>query len=174
MKREAIEKATKALDAARDAYLLLGKDESFPQSEQAWRDFLSQACRVYNYLEAGSQGCRKSNPWYGKVKHDRNKDPLLRYLHHARNADEHSLQDVKPPLTALSISPDPITEPGLQTISITVGYGHLVPITDSGVKYDVPKEHQGKSLTDTKLLTAAQLSLDYLEGIINDAKRFAT
>jgi hypothetical protein len=174
MKIEAIEKATNALDAARNAYFLLREDESFPQSERAWREFLVQADRVYNYLKEGSKGCRKSQPWYGNVQHDLKNDPLLCYLRQSRNADEHSLQDVKPTLTALSILPDTVTEPGLQTISITVGYGYMTPVTNRGTTYDVPKEHQGKPLTDTKLLTAAQLALDYLEGIINDAKRFVT
>ena len=172
MNLRAIEKATAALDAARDAYLALKNAETFPQSDRAWTNFVIHANRVYHYLCKGSKDYGSSEAWYGKIKHDRGKDPLLRYLHHARNADEHSLQNIKLPATLLNVSP--ITEAS-SPLTITVGYsieGYLVPVIDRGDKYDVPEQHQGIPLADSCPLTVAQLALKYLDGIINDAKRY--
>jgi len=36
----------------------------------------------------------KSKVWWGNKLHERRTDPLLRYLWHARNADEHTLQRI--------------------------------------------------------------------------------
>ena len=35
----------------------------------------------------------KASAWYGRVKKLRKDDPLLSYMHHARNSEEHGIED---------------------------------------------------------------------------------
>jgi hypothetical protein len=37
---------------------------------------------------------RQRDGGYGRAKHERRNDPLLSYIHHARNADEHGIKDI--------------------------------------------------------------------------------
>jgi hypothetical protein len=65
---------------------------SFPSGRRS-----SGECRsstIYSKLEQGAKGCGPSDAWFGRKKYDRKTDPLLRYIHHARNADEHGLEAV--------------------------------------------------------------------------------
>jgi hypothetical protein len=65
---------------------------SYPQFASAWSDFLIACGGVYSKLEQGSKGCGVSEGWFGRKRHDRKTDALLRYLHHARNSDEHGIE----------------------------------------------------------------------------------
>lgn len=62
--------------------------------EAARSDFLVAANRVFSKLEQGAKTNGTSKGWFGRKKHDRRTDPALRYVHHARNADEHRLKKV--------------------------------------------------------------------------------
>jgi hypothetical protein len=74
-------KLEKALSALRSA-------TTVEDAEEAWTDFLLAASTIYSKLEQGSKGYAKTEPWFGKKKKERKDDPLLRYLHYARNSDE--------------------------------------------------------------------------------------
>lgn len=43
-------------------------------------------------FEQGAKGNSKSVPWFGRKKGERKRDPLLSYLHHARNSSEHGIE----------------------------------------------------------------------------------
>lgn len=92
MKLIALQKASSHLALARQAAAELIIEQGFESYEIAWSQFLSQASRFYSKLEQGTKGCPKSLPWFGAKKHQRRKDPLLSYIHHARNSDEHSIE----------------------------------------------------------------------------------
>jgi hypothetical protein len=65
----------------------------FDSFEDAWRQYLMALRKVWIKTERGCQHVRKRfEPWQGKFKRQRKKDQLLRYLKHARNADEHTIQ----------------------------------------------------------------------------------
>lgn len=49
---------------------------------------------IYTKLEQGAKGHGKSAGWYGRKKKERKDDPLLRYLHYARNSEEHGIERV--------------------------------------------------------------------------------
>ena len=68
--------------------------EYFDDAESAWSDFLLASSGIYSKLEQGAKGYPKSEPWFGIEKNLRKTDPLLRYLHFARNADEHGIERV--------------------------------------------------------------------------------
>jgi hypothetical protein len=90
----AIEQAKDRLSKAERALDELIKSTTFQQAESAWVDFLTAASSIYSKLEQGAKGFSKSEPWYGRKRNERRKDPLLSYLHHARNSTEHGITRV--------------------------------------------------------------------------------
>jgi hypothetical protein len=60
----------------------------------AWIDFLYAFNGVYQKLQKGSLLNGKSKAWFGRIKHMRDSDELLSYLHQARNAEEHGLEAI--------------------------------------------------------------------------------
>ena len=94
MDAEAVNQARARL---RKAELSLGELRTaltLEQAEAAWTDFLLAASTIYTKLEQGAKGHSQSAPWFGKKKHERKSDELLRYLHYARNSDEHGIRRV--------------------------------------------------------------------------------
>lgn len=85
--RARLSKAEKALEAFKAA-------TDVATAEEAWTDFLVAAGTVYSKLEQGAKGYGKSEGWFGRKKKERKDDPLLRYLHYARNSNEHGIQRV--------------------------------------------------------------------------------
>ena len=94
MNPTAIEQAKSRLQKAEKALSDLKAAEYFDDAEGAWSDFLLAASGIYSKLEQGAKGYAKSDPWFGAEKSLRKKDPLLRYIHFARNADEHGIERV--------------------------------------------------------------------------------
>lgn len=94
MNPNAIEHAKVRLQKAEKALADLKAAEYFDDAESAWSDFLLAASGVYSKLEQGAKGYPKSEPWFGAEKNLRKTDPLLRYIHFARNADEHGIERV--------------------------------------------------------------------------------
>lgn len=94
MNPNAIEQAKARLQKAEKALADLKAAEYFDDAESAWSDFLLAASGIYSKLEQGAKGYPKSEPWFGAEKHLRKTDPLLRYIHFARNVDEHGLERV--------------------------------------------------------------------------------
>jgi hypothetical protein len=94
MNPNAIEQAKVRLQKAEKALADLKAAEYFDDAESAWSDFLLAASGIYSKLEQGAKGYPKSEPWFGVEKNLRKTDPLLRYIHFARNADEHGIERV--------------------------------------------------------------------------------
>ena len=62
--------------------------------EISWSDLLLAGNGIFSKLEQGSKANGKATGWFGRVKKVRKDDQLLSYMHHARNAEEHSIEDV--------------------------------------------------------------------------------
>lgn len=86
-----IAQARARLERARAAAALLSEDITIVAKQAAWSDFLIQANVIMLKLEEGAKGHGKSEYWFGRLARTRRLDPLLSYIHHARNADEHTL-----------------------------------------------------------------------------------
>ncbi|WP_139043881.1 hypothetical protein [Allomesorhizobium alhagi] len=117
MNTSAVEQARKRLGKARHAVARLKDSSSYEDSEDAWTDFLLACSAIYSKLEQGAKKNGKSLAWFGRKKHERKKDDLLRYVHFARNTDEHGIERI----TA--------QEPGNNTRMIRPTYGERHPIT---------------------------------------------
>lgn len=62
--------------------------------QRHWARFLGALGAVYTKLEQGAKCCGHCSGWWGREKKTRRTDPLLQYLHQARNTDLHGLEEV--------------------------------------------------------------------------------
>lgn len=86
--RSELSAAARAIDSMKAA-------ETFESFEADWRQFLSCLEKAWNKTERACQPHKaKFQPWQGKFQALRKKDMLLRYLKQARDADNHSIQDI--------------------------------------------------------------------------------
>jgi len=168
--------------------------KSHSEFEAAWTDFLMAAGRVFTKLEQRAKTSGPSKAWYGRQKHLRRNDPLLSYLHHARNIDEHGLEPVtklrpggvgigtrgRTHVEHLSIQSD---ETGIQirgqtsgdplVISVTPASSRLVTAVDHGDKYEPPTEHLGIPIKDPSPVAVANLGLTFLRSMTEDAAKLS-
>ena len=83
------------LFAAAKAIAGMRQAKSMDEFEVEWRAFLNCLEKVWQKVEQSCQHIRVSfEPWQGKYHRLRKKDMLLRYLKQARNADNHSIQEL--------------------------------------------------------------------------------
>jgi hypothetical protein len=201
MDKSAIDAARVNLAKATVAVDKMRATKSHPEFELAWSDFLMAAGRVYSKLEQGSktkQGSKtngRSTAWFGRQKHTRKTDPLLSYLHHARNIDEHGLEPVtklqpggigigtigQTHVHHLSIQSDQTGRVTIQgqtsgdplVITATPNSPRLVTVIDSGDKYEPPTEHMGAPIKDQSPVTVADLGLAFLRSMTEEAAKLA-
>jgi hypothetical protein len=108
MKAIALQQAELALGQVKSAVEAMGAATKLTETELAWSNLLTAAQRVYSKLEQGAKGDAESYHWWGETRHARRTDILLRYTHHARNADLHGLEpitDREPASLALGVGP---------------------------------------------------------------------
>jgi hypothetical protein len=94
MDKIAFERAQNRFTRAEKALADFGSADNYQKAEQAWTDFLFASSSIFSQLEQGVKGNTRSIAWFGRTKHKRRTDPVLRYLHFARNADEHGIEYV--------------------------------------------------------------------------------
>jgi hypothetical protein len=188
MKTVAIRQAEERLKRAREALAQMEKAQSFTSIEKPWSDFLQAASAVYSKLEQGAKGCPTSQSWYGRKKHDRKKDKLLSYLHHARNTDYHGLSGTTLQYTEVKVLNDKVQGLKLEldsegnSILKPVGEGAeieiikrhcmLKAVTDEryGDRFMPPTEHLGQPLPpEPNALDVARLGLAYLERLFSES-----
>jgi hypothetical protein len=179
-------KATASIEAMRNA-------KTFQEFEAAWSDFLLAAGRVFSKLEQGAKVSGPSKDWFGRRKHTRRTDPLLSYIHHARNADEHGIEritELRPGSVAIgSTGATSIKTLTIETnkegttkiegetsgdplrITVTPSAARLTTVFDRGDKYEPPTEHLGAPISDPSPLVVAELALAYLRGLTDEASK---
>jgi hypothetical protein len=190
MKQSAIDQAKQRLERARHALKRMEDAKTFASFETPWSEFLMAASGVYSKLEQGAKGCPPSEGWFGRKKHDRKKDPLLKYLHHARNTDEHGLGGTTLQFTEVKIKNDKVN--GIKVdlvagdsvirpvgdgaeIEVLRRYTALHAVTDTryGDTFMPPTEHLGRPIVEGKdlvnALDVARLGLAYLDRIFIEA-----
>ena len=98
---------------------------------------------------------------------------MLSYLVHARNANEHGLEEItreEPPRFAFGFMGRP--GGGLAPFE---GYGggfELKAVVDRGVRYEVPTTHLGEPLMRQKGPHMQRLAIAYYERAISEATAF--
>lgn len=190
MKTVALSQAEARLKKARIALAKLDPSAEYATFADAWSDFLLASNGVYSKLEEGAKGCGRSEGWFGRKKHGRKNDALLSYIHHARNEDEHGLEqstwrrgtaEVFAPLSGyiknliITMNPDGSVEMEGDDESVAAvrvsARARLKAVIDQRYKdrFEPPAEHLGKPLGDIFPEDVARLFLTYLEGLIAEA-----
>lgn len=193
MKRAAVSISRDLLDRARVASATIDNAKSPKEVEVAWSNFLTPAHRIFSKLEQGAKTNTHSQDWFKKKKVERRSNEILKYLHHARNADEHGLAkvlDQTQPGLALGVGPgawrfDGTLGPG-GTLRVTAMGGQVpgqskfvekIPakiklrtVIDRGVSYDPPKNDSGSGMLPNE---AAKAALVFLETMIAEADQLA-
>lgn len=173
----------KAFERAQSAREDMGEDYHPREFSKFWPDFLS-AHKIYSKLEQGAKSSSHSGAWFGAKRHERRNDPLLSYVHHARNVDEHGLANIAAPglkfgepqferVANIGPSSNGITVWGetvpLFPIFADAGQGLLHTVTDRGVAYRPPQEHLGAVIPAPTPMAVADLALAYLEDMVREA-----
>lgn len=186
MNRKAVEAARIEFNRARDnieALAALTPAKDFEEVQTRWAAFLSAADRMFNKLKEGANASPQSKHWYGTKVHQRRNDPLLCYLQHARNADEHTLEVVtkNQPGFIREVTPTPeeresfersrgnrpAAHTGLAILEITEPHVRLLDVVDRGVRY-------GPSPGCIKPYNTGMLALSKLEPILIEAEAMVT
>jgi hypothetical protein len=199
MEKLALEKAQARLSTAERALAANKAARTFPAFEEAWTTFLLATNTIYTVLEQGAKSHATSRQWFAGEQKRRRKDPLLQYLHQARNADEHGIEPItkRVPMSLELSSQDgqPFSIYGIKimksgkvevdAVSDAGGfvehklhppYACLRTVYDRrhGNKYDPPNEHFGTRLDDLTPFRAAQLSFAACRDLISRAEALLT
>jgi hypothetical protein len=190
MKKIGVEQAKIRYDRAVEALSAMEQSTTFDAFEKAWAQFLLDANGVYPKLKEAARGNGTSEGWYSRKKHDRKKDPLLSYLHHARDCHEHSIEPItRRDSGGIGINTTgrfqihrregkvKITHFGDEPVEVQIIAPHakLIPVRDDryGDTFDPPRNHLGAPLSDNSPVIVAKLALRYLDSIIAEAAKEA-
>ncbi|NMY45301.1 hypothetical protein [Pseudomonas sp. WS 5027] len=177
------------LIAAEQAYVAMSQSTTFEEYESEWRDFLTHLEKVWIKTERACVHLQpKFQPWQGKYLALRRKDMLLRYLKAARDADNHSIQDlaiIKDGSTSVNFAKDE----GVRSCVITFKDGEMViesddplvitntpphpaalPVKNHGDWYNPPTSHIGQMLTNRHPTEFALLGLNFYKNFVNDVE----
>lgn len=186
--RQAFDQAQGRLAAAEAALRRIERAEGLRDMEAAWVDLLTASGTVFSKLEQGAKGKVASEAWFSVHKQARKSDPLLQYVHQARNSSEHSIQDLSRS-AEISVSmrggdlkpgesfglrqlPDgrmiPATTGDPSKLEIRGRHIALVSVTNRGQKFDPPSHHLGIAVSDKADEIGGHL-VRYLRDMIRDA-----
>jgi hypothetical protein len=192
MKRIAVAQARARLERARTAVAAIkaaeGAEGALDAIVSAWADYLLAANSIFSKLEQGAKSNNKSKAWFGRIKNLRKTDDLLKYLHQARNVEEHglnsSIQMSAPHLEFVSRDYRLPPERRGKDLLLRLPNGTLAKMTMPdrmslteivderfGDRFDPPRSHMGKPFpAKNKIYDAAALALDTIETFIQEAE----
>ena len=190
MKLEAIQEATIRLERAHAALSILeNANSTVKEMDSAWASFLLAANAIYSKLQQGAKRNRESEAWFAQKRDIRANDPLLHYLHEARNSEEHSLEIIAAPgiVSLESLHEDVIVSnsdgiarvdfkdnagfrPGEPLAQLTIGVRiQAVKNQRSRITIPVPASHMGHAIQSCSAVEVTKLGLAYLENLVAEA-----
>ena len=170
----------------------MGHDRDFDALERHWEAMLDALGRAWNRFEMAIKAMKRSDldPWLGGWIKFREADPLIAYVFHARNEQQHSLEplslDHLPPRVENQFD---IPAHGvwyierMTSINGTIAEYHgnaplrrvprpgqirLRPVTDRGVVYEVPTSHCKLDIPPHPLIVA-RLAVEWYAFALNAA-----
>lgn len=190
MDRNGIEQARERLGRLRRAAEVFCSNAPSKEREGAWFDFLHAQGTIFSKIEQAAKVSNTSDRWFAAKKAERKSDELLRYLHHARNAQEHSIRVISS--SGITVLRGNIRlRGGGDTASLTFATDHegkgfassenvsnfefledeivLEDVVDRGVTYQVPKQHLGSAISHLENRQIIELARKYFEILIKEA-----
>jgi hypothetical protein len=190
MDERAFERARNDFTAAQHKLAQMKAAADLSQLSACWSEFLTLIQRVFAKLRKSTER-GPSKGWFDSILNIRNTDPLLGYLLHARNADEHGIE----PITqnhpgGIGIRPkvgntlhighmeisrgriyvDPETVKNMEVAFIPARIS-LTTVRDRGIDYPPPSEHLGKPISESNPIQVAELALAFWEDTLAHAAR---
>ncbi|EIM99589.1 hypothetical protein WQE_18174 [Paraburkholderia hospita] len=187
-----LEAARKEMAFARKSLEQMRSADDLGAFDNHWKDLLGRLTRLWFKTQASLKGDPRftNSPHVKRVNVDLKKDPLIQYLARARDADEHTTAEITGQIEAGMQYEFELPDGNrimMRNPQITIGDGPAMPmktvgaareyfapaevfaneVTTRDVKYSVPTMHDGKALPDTKLVTFAQLGLEYYERFLD-------
>lgn len=166
--------------------------KTLDELEAAWRTFLQNANKVWTKIELVCKAPSPAQPWLGAHLRIRKKDMLLRYLHHARNSDEHTLTEIvsKQPggigirgaagtggvyIKSMTINSGPqgthIKYEGSPIEIVQVApHVRLERVFDRGTWYNPPTQHLERQLTQADPVSVAEAGYEYMRSMVGEAE----
>jgi hypothetical protein len=146
--------------------------------KREWSGFLIHANRVLVKLEQGAKNT-PSQPWFGTITHRRRTDPLLVYLHQARDASEHG-DVIRGNDVVVRHGPGRVQRAIFTPDALAAGGGSagstldlptvaLLPVTTRGRTYQPPMEHLGQPIIPA-IHVVAEAMLIFLTKVVEEAK----
>ena len=192
MEAEPLKPAKLELRAAENAIHKMEAASSVVEFEEEWRDFLGCLEKVWNKTERCCEVVRSQfQPWQGTYTRLRRKDMLVRYLKQARDADNHSIQEVieyTPPsrqiivggstdgkstaFYGLVVAGDKVLYEGTTPIHIKTTAERVVAVRvkNNGEWHNPPTSHLGKPVPDAHPLTIAKLGLEFYQNFLEEVE----
>jgi hypothetical protein len=189
MKFVAVQQAKARLERAVDALNKMEQSIAFSTLDESWANFLVAVKIVFAKLGEGAKGDTKSEGWFARVLGEQRSDPLLRFLYHARNAEEHGLDrsieqayDIRV-MAGVRLEVDATLEPNgdvtfrnasepREVVHFALkGTPKAIVDRRSGKTIEPPTEHLGSPITDPSIFGIARLAVAYLERLVCDAQQ---
>jgi hypothetical protein len=188
--REPLHQAKAALRAANRALERMKDAHDVEEFEDAWQDYLGSLEKSWVKVERSCQAYRnRFQPWQGKFARRRKKDPLLRYLKHARHADEHTIEEIIERVPGYrTLNPAYGNSWHIEHLEIRdgdiVSYSGDKPVMvqdipdrvelrrfkESGTWYNPPTQHLDKALNRQDPISVAELGLRFYTNFVEQAE----
>lgn len=167
MRPEGVAAAARELKRAKRACRRISTAPTMEDAEDAWCDFLTHSGNIYTKLRAACYGHPLDFGWFGKQLDERARDPLLLYIHKARNSETHRLE------ATVEQAPEASHDAEINNRPVRINFPrHLrpVPVTDEhGNVYDAPTTHFDEPLGYCDASMLALFATIYFEWLVNAA-----
>lgn len=190
MDLRALEKAFSRLRRMSASFEILTTARDAETIENAWIDFLMAAGTFYTALEQGAKQSPASRRWFERKKYERRSDPLLQYVHQARNSEEHGLERVieissthiklNRPGASVTLESDGVSKwkvvSGEDQVEFANDVLTLTPVrnTKFGDVFQPPTSHAGADIPNASVISVVALALSYFQGMASEAAALRT
>lgn len=167
--------AEEELDCAKNELRLVAELINLKERQRHWKNFLNHLDKCWIKIDSGCFDVYgKFQVIQGEVKKKRKDDPLLKYLWHARDADNHSIQSLMEIMLEKEIDGSATVKSDDGTTFVMPIYLYetkLVPYTNKGVTFLPPHYHLGRLVSvSTDAVIVGGLGISYYESILNRTK----
>ena len=190
MHAKAMGKARAAFARAEQSLTALKESNDFPSIETHWEAFLDNASKVFTRLEQAANATSKGKAWWGSQVRQWKQDPLLLYIRQARDATNHSIQEVARvnPGYARPVddpSPEELEHVHKEAQELGLPYAVLggcevvwphvecVDVSNKGTMFPRPTSHLGGPTTTNTPADIGDLALLHLAKMIRETESFA-
>jgi hypothetical protein len=188
MKKSALHQAKARLQRARAALNEMERSIRFSDLDESWSIFLVSVNLVFAKLRAGAKGDPKSEGWFARVLGEQRSDPLLRFLYHARNAEENGLDrsienayDIRV-VDGVRVEVDATFEPNgdvifrnahddREVIYLPLKGTPKAIIDRSGQVVGPPTDYLRSPMTDPSVFEIAHVAVAHLERLVSEAQQ---